>query len=45
MIHLFEFFESGKYNYRGVAHLIGDPYQEMQKDAGTWKGYDCLPDR
>lgn len=32
VIHLFEVFESGKYNYRGVAHLIGDTYQEMQKD-------------
>ena len=31
-VHLFEVFEPKKYTYQGIVKLVGEPYQEIQKD-------------
>jgi len=37
VVHLFEVFISGKYIYRGVVELCGDPYQEKQEGEDGFK--------
>jgi 5-methylcytosine-specific restriction enzyme A len=34
LVHLFEVHVPGRYEYKGLVGLAGDPYQEMQSDTG-----------